>query len=183
MRRAHGFVALGLGWLLVGGAASAASGDGLRVGLATAGGELAGGLVGGAVGLSVGVTMCQVSSSFECMAPVVTAPLGGLAGAFGGALGGVTLGANGRHLPAAPARRAVLATEAVGVGVAVIGGLTRSSAVATGGLVISTLGLPVAAGLAARNSSGDVADNRRFQVSLSPTVGLHSYGLSMDGRF
>ena len=158
MRRAHGIVALGLGWLLVGGAASAASGDGLRVGLATAGGELAGGLVGGAVGLSVGVTMCQVSSSFECMAPVVTAPLGGLAGAFGGALGGVTLGANGRHLPATPA-------------------------VATGGLVISTLGLPVAAGLAARNSSADVADNGRFQVSLSPTIGLHSYGLSMDGRF
>lgn len=183
MRLALGIAVLGLGWLLGGATASAASHDGLKVGLATAGGELAGGLVGGAAGLGFGVFICKVTDSWECMTPLATTPLGGIGGAFGGAIGGVTLGARSLGLAPSRPRRAVLATEAVGVGVAVIGGLTGSSGVAASGLVIGVVGAPVAAGLATRRGAVAASDGARLQVALSPTVGLHSYGVSLDGRF
>ena len=170
--------------LLIGGAAQAAEGDGLSVGLWTAGGELAGTLAGGAVGLSLGAAACDVSDSFECYLPIVTTPVGATIGAFGGSTVAGTLSARGSGLDARRVRRWTLAAGATGAGVSVLGGLVGSSGlVATGG-AISLVGMPVAAGLAARNAEPRVAElSRAPRLAIHPSVGPQHVALSVSGAF
>lgn len=170
--------------LLVGGAAHAADGDGLSVGLWTAGGELTGALAGGGVGLMMGVEACDAADSFECYLPIITTPLGATVGAFGGSALASTLSARGRGVDARRVRRWTLATGAAGFGIAALGGVVDSGGVMATGAVVSLVGMPVAAGLAARDRSSASADEpRRPSVVFSPSAGPGRLSLSVAGAF
>lgn len=175
---------LGLGCLLAGREASAGEGDGMKVGLASAGGEVAGLLIGGGLGLAGGLGACNVSDSWECMAPIVTTPAGAIVGGIAGAAGGGALGARSLGMDHRKVRRWSLAAGAAGLGVSALGVSLSSGAVMAACAVGGAVGMPIAAGLAARDASpSHAASTPRVQVGFSPTFGLNSYGVKLDGTF
>lgn len=176
--------ALGLSWLLGVGAASAAEGDGLKVGLATAGGELAGMVVGGGVGLSLGVLGCELSRSWECYLPVLTSPVGGAAGGFGGAVLASGWSARRLGLDHRKPRRWTLAAGGVGFGVSAVGLVTGSTVVMGAGALVGGIGMPIAAGLATRDAGPELSRwDGRVRVALSPVASARGVGLRLDGSF
>lgn len=185
MRRLFGIVCLTLGCWLAPGAAAAGEAEGLKVGLASAGGEVAGLLVGGGLGLAWGAWHCETHSyEHYCVVPLVTTPLGGLVGGIGGAAAGGALRARTLDVDHRKVRAWTLAAAAGGLGVSVLGRAVDSNGLMAAGAIGGAVAMPIAAGAAATRSGTAVVENDdRFSVSISPTLGLQSYGVSLDGRF
>lgn len=177
--------ALGLLGVLLSGTAFAAEGDGLRVGLSAAAGELGGMVVGGAVGGGLGAAGCWTSNGWECYLPLLTAPVGGAVGGIGGATWAGQRRAEALGLDDRRVRRWTLATGLAGLAVSTTGLVAESYGLMYGGAALGVVGMPVAAGLAAngRETARGEAPERGLRVALTPTVGLGQVGLHLDGSF
>ena len=148
-------------------------GNGMRVGGMTLAGGAGGSLVGGAVGLGLGSLTCG-SHPFECWAPILGASIGGSAGFFSGSI--VTAGWSAKRLELdhRRARKWSLITLGSGVGLYTVSTVTGMWRLSTFGAVAATLGIPVAAGIAAGTDSS---------LSVLPIRSEESYGLALTGSF
>lgn len=167
-----------IGLMMSGALAATPATRGLIVGGATAGGAVVGAVGGGLAGVGLGALAC-VPDSFECWLPA----LGGGIGAVGGFITGgvVTSGLVARRLELDPrrTRRWGLATVGGGAVVYAVSSAAGWWGPSTAGFVISTAGLPVAAGIAA-------ATDPALQISpayLPAPGGQGTVGLAVRGRF
>ncbi len=152
--------------------APAQAGDG-SVGLAALGGEIGGAAAGFVVGGGLGVVACRASQGWECYMPLMTAPIGGLVGGIAGASWAGGKRAEKLGLADRSVRRWTAAVGLGGVALSAGGLELESEPLLYGGLAVTALGMPVAAGLAAGDGG----------VSLAPTWSREAVGLRVSGSF
>jgi hypothetical protein len=176
---------LGAALAWVGAAMAGNATDGVAVGAITAGGQLAGGFAGAAAGVAIGTSICARQGGFECMAPLLAIPIGGL-GLVVGAPIGAGIGAAALHRDPWRTVGFVAATEGAGLALAATGILLASSAddpttaslgagMAVGGAVVG-LALPAVA-------AGVGAGTDRMSVTVLPRISKDTKGVQIAATF